>query len=34
MNVTTNPAELVMIPRAAYDAQLALIADLKAYNAS
>ena len=33
MNVTTNPAELVMIPRAAYDAQLALISDLKAYNA-
>ena len=33
MNVTTNPAELVMVPRAEYDAQLATIADLKAYVA-
>ena len=31
MNVTTNPAETVMVPRAEYDAQLATIADLKAY---
>ena len=33
INVTTNPAEIVMVPRAEYDAQLATIADLKAYIA-
>ena len=31
MNATTNPAETVTISREEYDAQLATIADLKAY---